>query len=186
MNKSLEILYATETTKLVDTIRKMGLGPAQHAQAEKLVKDFRNAFKSNDIRRATFPDEEPLSPTAKARLWYSDGFCRAASVAFQTLMGGEDNGWILMAIPDIFAPYGPHHYILHKPSNTILDLTADQFTHYSSLQDIPYKCGKPIFDTVVAKDSPANFAKALGIDLVAVAKKLQTINTKNAKTRTSR
>ena len=91
-----------------------------------------------------------------------------------------------MAIPEIFAPYGPHHYILHQPSNTILDLTADQFTHMSGLQDIPYKYGKPIFDRVVANDSPANFANALGIDLVAEASKLKPIRNKNAKARAGR
>lgn len=186
MDKSQEIFYATETNNLLNTIRKMGLNEQQQNYAEKLVKDFRNAFKSKDVRRATFPDEKPLSPKAMMSLWYSDGFCRASSIAFQTLMGGEENGWILMAIPEIFAPYGPHHYVLHKPSNTVLDLTADQFTHYSGLKDIPYNYGKPIFDKVIAKDSPANFAAMLGINLVKEAQKQKIFHTQNAKTRTGR
>ncbi|MBO4625924.1 MAG: hypothetical protein J5679_01440 [Alphaproteobacteria bacterium] len=185
MDKSQEILYATETNKIINTIGKMGLDDAQQKHAEHLVKDFRNAFKSKDVRRMTFPDEE-LTPQVAVRMWHSDGFCRASSIAFCTLMGGEENGWRLMAIPDMFAPYGPHYYILHTPSNTILDLTADQFTHYSSLQDIPYKCGKPAFDKVVEHDSPANFAATLGINLVKESKKQKTLYMKNAKTGTGR
>ena len=186
MDKAQQIIYANETNKILKTIADMGLDQSQRLRAKNLALLFRDSFKSDDVRRATFPDEEPLAPEIAERIWPSNGFCRASSVAFCTLMGGAKNGWTLMAIPEIFAPYGPHHYILHQPSNTILDLTADQFTHMSGLQDIPYKYGKPIFDRVVANDSPANFANALGIDLVAEASKLKPIRNKNAKARAGR
>ena len=186
MDRSQELLYATETSKILNTIEGMGLDQAQRLRAKNLAILFRDSFKSDDVRRATFPDEKPEQPEIANRIWASNGFCRASSVAFCALMGGEQNGWQLMAIPEMFAPYGPHHYILHRPSSTILDLTADQFTHYASLKDIPYKHGKPIFDRIVANDSPANFAAALGIDLVAEAQKLQKPQKRNAKTRTGR
>lgn len=186
MDKSQNKFYEGFTRILLDTIDGMGLERAQRLRAKNLVLLFRDSFKSADVRRATFPDEEPEKPEIANRIWASNGFCRASSIAFQVLMGGAENGWYLYAIPDIFYPYGPHHYILHKPSNTILDLTKDQFTHHSGLDNVPYHVGKPVFDKVTPNDSPANFARALGIDLVAEAKKLKPINIKNAKTRTSR
>ena len=178
--------YEGFTRLLLETIDSMGLERAQRLRAKNLTLLFRDSFKSADVRRATFPDEEPEKPEIADKIWASNGFCRASSIAFQVLMGGEEQGWHLYAIPDMFFPYGPHHYILHKPTNTVLDLTKDQFTHHSGLDNIPYHVGKPVYDKVVSNDSPANFAKALGIDLVAEAKKLKSTNIKNAKTRTGR
>jgi len=186
MDTSQNKFYEAFTRLIIETIDRMGLEQTQRLRAKNLALLFRDSFKSDDIRRATFPDEKPEAPEIADRIWASNGFCRASSIAFQVLMGGEENGWRLMAIPDMFFPYGPHHYILHKPSNIILDLTADQFTHHSGLDKIPYHVGKPVFDKVVPNDSPANFAKKLGIDLVAEAKKLKQSITRNAKTRTSR
>lgn len=186
MDKSQELLYAAETNKILNTIDSMGLDTAQRLRAKNLAILFRDSFKSPDVRMATFPDEKPEPPEIANRIWASNGFCRASSIAFCTLMGGEQNGWQLMAIPEMFAPYGPHHYIVHRPSNTVLDLTADQFTHNTELKNIPYKYGKPIFDKVVQNDSPANFAATLDIDLIAEAQKLQTPPRRNAKTRTGR
>lgn len=186
MDKAQHDFYEAGTRLILKTIDGMGLDNKQRLRAKNLVLLFRDSFKSDEIRQATFPDEQPEAPEIADKIWASNGFCRASSIAFCTLMGGEQNGWQLMAIPEIFAPYGPHHYILHKPSNTILDLTADQFTHTESLKDIPYKYGRHIFNIVVPNDSPANFAAALGIDLLTEAKKLKPPRTKNAKTRTSR
>ena len=186
MDISQNKFYEGFTQILLKTIDGIGLEQKQRIRAKNLVLLFRDSFKSDDVRRATFPDEEPLPPETAGKIWASTGFCRASSIAFHTLMGGDKNGWRLMAIPDIFFPYGPHHYILHKPSNTVVDLTADQFTHHSGLTNIPYHLGKPIYDKVVPNDSPANFAAKLGIDLVAEAKKLKQTYTQNAKARASR
>ena len=190
MDTSQNKFYEGVTRLILKTIDGMGLDTEQRLRAKNLALLFRDSFKSPQIKQATFPEEQPEPPEIADRIYASNGFCRASSIAFIILMGGEENGWRLMAIPEIFEPYGPHHYILHKTSNTILDLTADQFTHYDSLQNIPYQYGKPVFDKnlvkVIAKDSPALFAAALGINLVKEAQKLNTISTQHAKTRTSR
>ena len=119
MDKTQNDFYEGVTRLILKTIDGMELDDKLRLRAKNLALLFRDSFKSPEIRQATFPDEQPEPPEIADRIWASNGFCRASSIAFCTLMGGEQNGWQLMAIPEMFAPYGPHHYILHKPSNTI-------------------------------------------------------------------
>ena len=188
MDKTYEKFYQGTTNTLLKKLGTMGLSADERARATDIVSRFRNAFKSQDIKNKTFPDEIPDSPEIAARIYPSNGFCRASSLAFCALMGGKENGWRVKAIPEMFAPYGPHHYIFHEPSNTVLDLTADQFTHAVGLQEIPYKYGEFVSDEFGFNDTPYNFARAIGIDLsyekttnqlVAKAKTFKDIHTEH-------
>jgi len=157
MSPDKEIYYENATRKLLATIDKMGLQQTERLRAKNLVLLFRDSFKLPEIRQKTFqvPNEEYVDCST----YDSDNFCRVASLNFSTMMGGTPN-WQVRYIGDLWT-YGPHHYLMHVPSRTILDLTYDQYTEHGL--EIPYDRGHPIpFD--FNKDPQAqNFAAALNL-----------------------
>ena len=155
MDKQQSDFYNASTGVLIKKLETMHLEADEYNRAKDLVLRFRDAFKSVDIKHKTFPDEPREPDEIEDRIYPSNGFCRASSLAFCAVMGGAKNGWQPMAIPEMFAPYGPHHYIFHIPTKTVFDLTADQFTHIAELRDIPYKHGIPVSGEFKFGDSDA-------------------------------
>lgn len=157
MTPDKEKIYKNATNTLIATIEKMGMGKLQRMRAKNLVLFFRDSFKLPEIKHKTFWAD---LGEGMYRLDYdADGFCRAASVDFAKLMGGKSD-WKLMYIDDSWT-YGPHHYLFHVPSKTILDLTYDQYTHVG--MKVPYYLGKPIELEFKEQDIEGRFAKALDL-----------------------
>lgn len=157
MSPDKEIEYENATQKLIATIDKMGLSQSERLRAKNLVLLFRDSFKLPYVRQKTF--KEPGKEYIDHSTYYSDTFCRAASNNFAKMMGGAPN-WQVRYIGDLWT-YGPHHFLMHVPSRTILDLTYDQYTQCGL--EIPYDRGYPI--PIDEKDqSSKNFADALKLD----------------------
>ncbi len=148
-----EQFYEKATQKLLATIDKMEMDKVSRMRAKNLVLRFRDSFKLPDVKQKTFSDNYTCFT------YDSDGFCYAASVDFALMMGGAPD-WKIKHIGESWA-HGPHHYLLHVPSNTVLDLTYDQFAVNGF--EIPYnlgQTGKLVFEK---DDSPARFAEAVGL-----------------------
>lgn len=152
-----EIFYENATKALVATIEKMNLNKIPRLRAKNLVLNFRDSFKLQDIKYQTFWTD--LGEKMRDFTYDSDGFCRASSVNFALMMGGEPE-WKLMYIDGIWT-YGPHHFLQHVPSKTILDLTYDQYTNAGI--SIPYYLGKPIELKLRKASIESRFAEALNL-----------------------
>lgn len=162
MDEKEELFYKKATDKLLATIEKMGMEKISRIRAKNLALYFRDSFKLENVKYQTFDKEN-----ADAFRYCSDGFCRASSIDFALMMGGGKD-WKLMYIDDMWA-HGPHHYLLHVPSNTILDLTYDQYAH--SGITIPYFLGKPTKLYFDENESEGRFAKALNLMPMIAANK---------------
>lgn len=161
-NKAEFFENATQT--LVRKINAMGMDKLSRMRAKNFVLLFRDSFKLPAVKHATFND---LSDDDIRKFTYdADGFCRASSAAFAALMGAHD--WKLMFIGNGWS-FGPHHYLVHVPSNTILDLTFDQYSHVGI--KIPYFIGREIKLEINNDDTSVNFCRAIGIDLIQTIKK---------------
>ena len=166
MTPEKEKYYENATKKLLKTIDEMGLDKLKSARARSLVLLFRDSFKLPTVKYKTFKDE--LGDNIGYLTYDSEGFCRAASISF-ALMMGDIKEWQLMYVNELWT-YGAHHYLMHMPSKTILDLTYDQFTNYGI--EIPYDIGSKIPLRVANDDSVIKFASAVGIpDIWAELKK---------------
>jgi len=155
MKPDKEKYYEKATQDLLATIEKMKLDKFPRLRAQNLVINFRDSFKLPEVKFQTF--WEDLGEDMNKFTYDSDGFCRAASVDFAIMMGGEPD-WKLMYINKLWT-YGPHHYLFHVPSRTVLDLTYDQYTN--TRITIPYWLGRPIETKFKEKDIEGRFAKAL-------------------------
>ncbi len=155
MTPDKEQFYENATRKLLTDIEKMNMAKLQRVRAKNLVRYFRDSFKLQDVKYQTFWTD--LGEDMKKFRYDSDGFCRASSVGFALMMGGEPD-WKLMYIDELWT-YGPHHYLLHVPSKTVLDLTYDQYTN--SGMTVPYFLGKPIKMEFKENDIEGRFAEAL-------------------------
>ena len=153
-----EKFYEQATQKLLATIDKMKMDKLRRARARNLVLLFRDNFKLPEIKYAVFKPD--LSEEKIAALTYdSDAFCRVASINFALMMGGDPE-WKLMYIDDIWT-CGPHHYLIHAPSNTIFDLTYDQYAHAGI--DIRYDLGRQISYDIDKEEATQRFADKLGL-----------------------
>ena len=76
MNLEKETFYKNATNKLLKQLDTMKMSDVERHQAKKLVVLFRNSFKSEEVKRATFNRDIPEFT------YYSDGFCKASSFAF--------------------------------------------------------------------------------------------------------
>lgn len=159
--------YEKATKQLLETIDTMGLDKISRLRAKNLVLLFRDSFKMPTIKYKTF--EHELGNTIGFLNYDSDGFCRVASTNFGIMMGGAAK-WQMMYIDDIWT-YGPHHYLVHNQSNTILDLTFDQYTNNNIT--VPYDIGRkvPYQLNTKGQDPVFRFADALGIDIIQELKK---------------
>lgn len=156
MTPDKEKIYKNATNKLLATINEMKMDKFQRMRAKNLALYFRDSFKLSNVRYDTFWVD--LGEEMKKLTYDSDGFCRAASVNFALMMGGAPD-WKLMYIDKFRWDFGPHHYLLHTPSKTILDLTYDQYTNVGI--SVPYSLGTPIKLEFRDEDIAMRFAKAL-------------------------
>ncbi len=159
MKKSNAAFYEKATQKLLKDVDSFGLSPIARMQARNFILLFRDSFKLESVKYATF---YPYIGNDYKRFSYdSDGFCHAASAAFISLMPGE---WQLMYINETWS-YGPHFYIQHIKTKRVLDLTFDQYKIYNL--DIPYSLGMPM---ALGKDEQImseRFLKSTGINIIA-------------------
>lgn len=155
MQPDKEEYYETATRKLLKTIEKMKMDKLPRLRAQNLARYFRDSFKLSDVKFQAFWVD--LGEEMNRFKYDSDGFCRASSVDFALMMGGEPE-WKLMYIDELWT-FGPHHYLLHAPSKTVLDLTYDQYTNTGI--SIPYWLGKPIELDFKEDSIEGRFAKAL-------------------------
>lgn len=126
--------YENATRHLVDSLNNdFKLERLERMQAKNLTLLMRDTFKLPTMRRAIFGRDIPEFTYA------ADGMCRASSIAFLKLMNNPN--WRLMYIDDLWT-FGPHHYLMHMPSNRAFDLTYDQYTR--SGISVAYNLGRPI------------------------------------------
>ena len=129
MDSEKKIYYENATNKLLAQLDTMKMTDEERKQAKSWVALFRDSFKSEDIRFATFGRKIPEFK------YYADGLCKASSFAFMNAMDSKD--WVMMYIDDASWNMGPHVYLKHIPSKQVFDLTADQYFN----QVIPYEYG---------------------------------------------
>lgn len=154
-----QIIYQNATQKLVDTIAGMKLKPAEKDMAIHLTKKFRTAFQSPAVKQATLGPEIKDIGDASIFRYDSEGFCRACSIAFANLINEQSADWQVRYIDELWT-FGPHHYLYHKPSKTVLDLTFDQFT-VDGIQQIPYDMGRVLPDKYKDDVIARRFVKAI-------------------------
>ncbi len=150
------ILYKQATKNILAQIESMHLAPNEHEKAIHFVQLFRESFTKDDIKKATFLVN---SENGVWDLGYdSAGFCRVSSITFMIAMDWHD--WQLMSIDDNTWKYG-HHWLVHKKTGKVLDLTYDQF-----INSVPYKLGKPTAMNLSLQDETHVFAKSVGMNLL--------------------
>lgn len=130
-------LFERATQKLLQEIDSVGLSQTDRMQAKNFTLLFRDSFKSDAVKRATFGmsigDDYKLFP------YDAYGFCKAASCSFVSLM--PRGQWRVMYIDDLWT-YGPHYYVQHVATKKNFDLTCDQY-EYDGVE-IPYYMGRPV------------------------------------------
>ena len=151
------VLYKEATKKILAQIDAMHLTPEKRKRAIHFVNLFREAFTKEEVKKAT-----ALANSTDNRwdLGYdSGGFCRVSSISFMVAMDWHD--WDLMAVDKEHGEwYYSHHWLKHKPSGKILDLTYDQF-----LSPVPYKAGHVVKPGAFLTDETAAFADSVGLNL---------------------
>ncbi len=165
-NKNNQTAYENATKSLVRKIDSLGLPLRSRLQAKNLTLLFRDSFKSDAVKAATFGDY--IGDAYKYFPYDSYGFCRASSFSFVALMNDPD--WRLMYIDEVWA-YGPHYYIMHMPTKTPFDLTFDQYA-YDGVA-IPYDMGRPVNIDPDGKNVIVRFLHASGMDFTAAIKNIQ-------------
>lgn len=160
MNKNNTIAYENATQGLLRKIDEMNLSLKERLRAKNLTLLFRDNFKLESVKHATF--YQNCGYDYRSFPYDSFGFCRASSFAFVSLMKSPD--WQLMYIDDIWT-YGPHFYIQHMPSNTVFDLTFDQYA-YDGIP-IPYNIGRRSAIDADGKNVIVRFLHAVGLDFMS-------------------
>lgn len=169
MNKQKEQIFENATRALVNQLDTMGLNQHARMQAKNFVLLFRDSFKSEAVKHATFGPE--IGNDYKLFPYDSWGFCKASSTAFVSLMPNSGE-WQLMYINEIWA-YGPHYFIQHIPSGQALDLTHDQYL--SDTTEIPYYMGRPIKISRDTQNTAIRFTHAIGLDFMQIIKNNKSI-----------
>ncbi len=169
MDKFKDKLFENATHKLVTQLDTMGLDKQERMRAKNLVLLFRDSFKSNDVKKATFSqtigDDYNLFP------YDAYGFCKAASCSFVSLMNASQQ-WRLMYIDDLWT-YGPHYYVQHIKSGQVFDLTYDQY-EFDKI-NVPYNMGRAAKIDKEAQNTSVRFLHSIGVDF------MQAIKNNNAK-----
>ena len=153
MRTDKEIFFKTATLQLLSQIDDMHI--INSGTVKKLVLCIRKAFMDEQIRNFVFGRDLAKDMSSYA----ANGFCAAACILFLNVIGDKD--WKLMYIDDMWT-YGPHYFLIHKPSNKVLDLTFDQFAQ-ENIKSIPYDMGRPVKITKYSADQASRFAKAIKI-----------------------
>ena len=165
MDKQKEQLFEDATRKLIRQLDTMGLSQRSRMQAKNFVLLFRDSFKSEDVKKATF--SRVIGQDYKLFPYDSYGFCKAASCSFVALMN-EPQEWRVMYIDEMWT-YGPHYYVQHIKTGQAFDLTYDQYT-YDRLS-VPYDMGRPVKINREAQDTVVRFLHSVGLDYVNFFKK---------------
>lgn len=160
-----EKFYETATQKLLQTVDEMGLDRRDRMRAKNFILLFRDSFKLESVKSATFMPS--IGNKYKLFSYDSDGFCRAASASFVSLMNSPQ--WQLRYINEIWT-FGPHFYVYHVPSKTVLDLTYDQYT--STGLTVPYEMGAATKFGREEKLVTTRFLNAVGIDFMAALRNI--------------
>jgi len=169
MDKAKEQLFESATKKLIGQLDTMGLDKLSRMQAKNFVLLFRDSFKSDAVKQATF--SRTIGDDYKKFPYDAYGFCKAASCAFVGLMNAPKE-WQLMYINEIWA-YGPHYYVQHIKSGQVFDLTYDQYEY--DRFTVPYYMGQPVKINREAQDTVVRFLHSIGMDF------MQFVKTNNAK-----
>jgi len=157
-SKDNATVYESATRGLVQKLDNMGLPRDQRLRAKNLTLLFRDSFKLDAVKHATFSLD--IGNSYKRFPYDSYGFCRASSFSFVALMHNPD--WQLMYIDDVWT-YGPHYFIMHMPTHTPFDLTFDQYA-YDGVASIPYNLGRPVNIDGDGKNVIVRFLNAVGVD----------------------
>lgn len=165
MNKQKEQLFEGATRKLISQLDTMGLEARSRMQAKNFVLLFRDSFKLDSVKNATFSCV--IGDDYRSFPYDAYGFCKAASCAFVALMNAPKE-WRLMYIGELWA-YGPHYYVQHIGSKQIFDLTYDQYV-YDGLS-VPYEIGRPIKINREAQDTVVRFLHSIGVDYMDFVRK---------------
>ena len=149
-------LYKQATKNILAQIDAMHLSPEKREKAVHFVKLFREAFTKEEVQKST------ALANSEENIWGqgydSGGFCRVASITFMIAMDFHD--WQLMAVQDDVWKYN-HHWLQHKESGKVLDLTYDQF-----LSPVPYELGQKTAMNLSLQDETHVFAKHVGLDIM--------------------
>ena len=165
MDKQKEQLFETATRALISQLDTMNLDSRARMQAKNFVLLFRDSFKLDSVKNATFSctigDDYHLFP------YDAYGFCKAASCAFVALMDAPKE-WRVMYIGDLWS-YGPHYYVQHIKSKQVFDLTYDQYV-YDGLC-VPYEMGQPTKINREAQDTVVRFLHSIGVEYMDFVRK---------------
>ncbi|MBP3397884.1 MAG: hypothetical protein J6K82_03055 [Alphaproteobacteria bacterium] len=165
MDKQKEQLFEGATRKLIRQLDTMNLTQRSRMQAKNFVLLFRDSFKSEDVKKATF--SRVIGQDYKLFPYDSYGFCKAASCSFVALMNNPQE-WRVMYIDEMWT-YGPHYYVQHIKTGQAFDLTYDQYA-YDRLS-VPYDMGRPVKINREAQDTVVRFLHSVGLDYVNFFKK---------------
>ena len=105
---------------------------------EHIIKHLKVAFSKDEIKEVVLESEWLIKNRASGI--HSTGFCYAASEVIYRLTGGKNN-WKKVAISKAKWEHGGHCYLINKGTNTILDITSDQYELLGI--SIPYELGMP-------------------------------------------
>nr|MBQ0091617.1 hypothetical protein [Candidatus Enterousia merdequi] len=153
--------YEQATKNILARVNALNLPKDQKQKAVHFVTLFREAFTKEEVKKATFTDKDN-------QMWDlgydSGGFCRVASITFVIVMGNISD-WQLMAIDrEQWEGDMSHHWLKHKPSGKVLDITYDQFAIDGFT--VPYNLGQKAAYNLSLQDETHKFAKSIGIDLL--------------------
>ncbi|MBQ8293817.1 MAG: hypothetical protein IJX89_00305 [Alphaproteobacteria bacterium] len=165
MDKANEQLFENATRKLIHQLDTMGLDNRSRMQAKNFVLLFRDSFKSDAVKKATFSNV--IGNDYRLFPYDSYGFCKAASCSFVALMDAPKE-WRVMYIGEMWT-YGPHYYVQHIKSGQVFDLTFDQYV-YDKL-NVPYYMGRPTKINREAQDTVVRFLHSIGVDYMDFVKK---------------
>lgn len=154
-------LFESATQNLLQEINSVGLTQTDRMRAKNFALLFRDSFKQDAVKRATF--SQTIGDDYKLFPYDSYGFCKAASCSFVALMPAGQ--WQVMYIDDLWT-YGPHYYVQHIPTKKIIDFTYDQYV-YDGVQ-IPYYMGRPVKIDNEARNTAVRFLHAVGLDFSAL------------------
>ena len=162
--KKKEHLFEGATKKLIGQLDTMGLDKRSRMQAKNFVLLFRDSFKLDTVKHATF--SRVIGDDYKNFPYDAYGFCKAASCSFVGLMNNPKE-WRVMYINEVWT-YGPHYYVQHIPSGQTFDLTYDQYEH--DMLTVPYYMGQPIKINREAQDTVVRFLHSIGVDFMEFVK----------------
>lgn len=168
MKDNKTIFYETATLHLVNGLNNnLKLARSERMQAKNLTLLFRDSFKLERVKHATFYCD--IGYDYRLFRYDSSGFCRASSFSFVALMNSPD--WRLRYIDEIWSD-GPHYFVMHEPTQTVFDLTFDQYLYNGIV--IPYDMGRSANIDANGPSVIVRFLNAVGLDFNVAVKNLKS------------